>query len=119
MAITYYGYPNCGTCRKAKAWLDAQDISYHDVHIVETPPSVEELKKIVETSELPLKKFYNTSGMKYRELGLKDKIPTMSEDEQYELLASEGMLIKRPLVTDGSKVTVGFKESEFQENWKS
>lgn len=118
MAITYYGYPNCGTCKKAKAWLDEQGITYHDVHIVETPPSSEELKKIVEASGLPLKKFYNTSGMKYRELGLKDKIPDMTEDEQYELLSSEGMLIKRPLVTDGLKATVGFKESDFEENWK-
>ncbi|MGE6488883.1 arsenate reductase family protein [Paenisporosarcina sp. NPDC076898] len=119
MAITYYGYPNCGTCKKAKAWLDAEDVSYHDVHIVETPPSKEELKKIVETSGMPLKKFYNTSGMKYRELGLKDKIPSMTEDEQFELLASDGMLIKRPLVTDGVKATVGFKELDFTENWKS
>jgi arsenate reductase len=118
MAITYYGYPKCGSCRKAKAWLDAEGLSYHDVHIVETPPTIEELKKIVETSGQPLKKFYNTSGMKYRELGLKDKLPTMSDDEQFELLSSNGMLIKRPLITDGSKVTLGFKESDFIENWK-
>jgi len=118
MAITYYGYPNCGSCKKAKSWLNAEGIEYHDVHIVETPPSKEELKKIVETSGFPLKKFFNTSGMKYRELGLKDKIPTMSDDEQLEMLASDGMLIKRPLVTDGEKVTVGFKDSDFAENWK-
>jgi len=118
MSITYYGYPNCGTCKKAKAWLNAEGLVYHDVHIVETPPSKEELRKIVEISELPLKKFFNTSGMKYRELGLKDKIPTMSEDEQLELLTSDGMLIKRPLVTDGVKATVGFKESDFVESWK-
>ena len=118
MAITYYGYPKCGSCRKAKAWLDAEGLSYHDVHIVETPPTIEELKKIVETSGLPLKKFYNTSGIKYRELGLKDQLPTMSDDEQFELLSSDGMLIKRPLVTNGSKVTLGFKESDFIENWK-
>ncbi|QBP40522.1 arsenate reductase family protein [Paenisporosarcina antarctica] len=119
MSITYYGYPNCGTCKKAKAWLDAEGVSYHDVHIVETPPSKEQLRKMVEISELPLKKFYNTSGMKYRELGLKDKISTMTDDEQFELLASDGMLIKRPLVTNGLKATVGFKESNFTENWKS
>lgn len=118
MSITYYGYPNCGTCKKAKAWLDAEGVSYHEVHIVETPPSKEQLRKMVEISELPLKKFYNTSGMKYRELGLKDKISTMTDDEQFELLASEGMLIKRPLVTNGLKATVGFKESNFAENWK-
>ena len=117
MAITYYGYPNCGTCRKAKAYLDSQELTYHDVHIVETPPSKEELKKMVETSGLPLKKFFNTSGLKYRELQLKDKITIMTEEEQYELLSSEGMLIKRPIVTDGSKVTVGYKESEFEEKW--
>lgn len=119
MSITYYGYPNCGTCKKAKAWLDAEGVSYHEVHIVETPPSKEQLRKMVEISELPLKKFYNTSGMKYRELGLKDKISTMTDDEQFELLASDGMLIKRPLVTNGLKATVGFKESNFAENWKS
>ncbi|MFX3673907.1 MAG: arsenate reductase family protein [Paenisporosarcina sp.] len=118
MPITYYGYPSCGTCKKAKAWLKAEGLAYHDVHIVENPPSKEELKKIVEISGLPLKKLYNTSGMKYRELGLKDKIPSMSDDEQFELLASNGMLIKRPLVTDGLKATVGFKESDFQESWK-
>lgn len=118
MPITYYGYPNCGSCKKAKAWLNSEGLVYHDVHIVETPPSKEELRKIVEISELPLKKFFNTSGMKYRELGLKDKIPTMSEEEQLDLLTSEGMLIKRPLVTDGVKATVGFKESDFAENWK-
>lgn len=117
MVVTYYGYPNCGTCRKAKVYLDSQGVMYHDVHIVETPPSKEELKKIVESSGLPLKKFYNTSGMKYRELELKNKIPTMSEDEQFELLSSEGMLIKRPIVTDGINVTIGFKESEFEEKW--
>ncbi|WP_075619774.1 arsenate reductase family protein [Paenisporosarcina indica] len=117
MTVTYYGYPNCGTCRKAKAWLDEQGVIYHDVHIVESPPSKEELKKIVETSGLPLKKFFNTSGLKYRELQLKDKIPTMAEDEQFELLSSEGMLIKRPIVTDGTKVTLGYKESEFEEKW--
>lgn len=119
MEITYYGYPNCGTCRKAKAWLEEQGVTYHDVHIVESPPSKEELKKMVETSGLPLKKFFNTSGLKYRELQLKDKIPTMTEDEQFELLSSEGMLIKRPIVTDGTKVTLGYKESEFQEKWNN
>lgn len=118
MPITYYGYPNCGSCKKAKAWLNSEGLVYHDVHIIETPPSKEELRKIVEISELPLKKFFNTSGMKYRELGLKDKIPTMSEEEQLDLLTSEGMLIKRPLVTDGVKATVGFKESDFAESWK-
>ena len=119
MTIIYYGYPKCGTCRKAKSFLEAQGADFQEVNIADNPPSSEELKKIVEASGLPLKKFYNVSGQKYRELGLKDKISGMSEEEQYELLASEGMLIKRPLVTDGSKSTVGFSESVFEENWKS
>lgn len=119
MMITYYGYPNCGTCKKAKAWLQAEGIPFKDVNIVEAPPSKDEIKAIYKLSELPLKKLYNTSGMKYRELGLKDKIQYMTEDEQFELLASDGMLLKRPIVTDDSKVTVGFKELNFTENWKS
>jgi len=84
---------------------------------VESPPSVEELKELWKNSGFELKKFFNTSGNKYKELGLKDRLPTMSEEEQLELLASDGMLIKRPLLTDGQKVTVGFKEDMFTEAW--
>ncbi|NLY79329.1 MAG: arsenate reductase family protein, partial [Lysinibacillus sp.] len=86
-------------------------------HIVEQAPTKEELKTYWEKSGLPLKKFFNTSGQRYRALGLKDKLSTMSEDEQLELLASDGMLIKRPIVTDGEKVTLGFKEEEFANTW--
>ncbi|MDG5788932.1 arsenate reductase family protein [Evansella sp. AB-P1] len=118
MSLTFYQYPKCGTCQKGKKWLDAQGISYNDIHIVENPPSKEELQSLYEKSGLPLKKFFNTSGKKYRELGLKDKVNTASEDELLTLLASDGMLIKRPIVTNGEKVTVGFNEEMFEEAWK-
>lgn len=117
MSLTFYWYPKCGTCRNAKKWLDEHHLSYNAIHIVETPPSRAELQDIYEKSNLELKKFFNTSGQKYRELGIKDKIPTASEDELLDLLASDGMLIKRPLLTDGEKVTVGFKEEEYEKMW--
>ncbi|KML35020.1 arsenate reductase family protein [Rossellomorea sp. FS2] len=118
MAITFYSYPKCGTCRKAKKWLEQEDVDFNEIHIVEEPPSKETLKELYEKSGLPLKKFFNTSGMKYRELGLKDKVNTASDDELLELLASDGMLIKRPLTTNGQKVTLGFKEETFEDAWK-
>ncbi|WP_274307861.1 arsenate reductase family protein [Solibacillus daqui] len=118
MTIQFINYPKCTTCKKAQKWLDENGIAYENIHIVEQTPSKEQLKAYYEASGLPLKKFFNTSGMKYRELELKDKLPTMSEDEQLALLASDGMLIKRPLVTDGKKLTLGFKESDFLETWK-
>ena len=108
-------YPKCSTCKKAKKWLDEQDISYEDRHIIEDNPTVEELKDWHERSGLPLKRFFNTSGMKYRELGLKDKLPEMSEEEQYELLATDGMLVKRPLVVGNDFVLIGFKEVLWKE----
>ncbi|AFQ59129.1 Putative oxidoreductase with thioredoxin domain [Bacillus subtilis QB928] len=117
MSLTFYWYPKCGTCRKAKKWLEEHGKEINEIHIAEQPPSKEELKALYEKSGLDLKKFFNTSGMKYRELNLKEKLYHMSEDEQLELLASDGMLIKRPLTTDGEKVTVGFKEDQFEENW--
>lgn len=88
------------------------------IHIVENPPSKEDVRNLHVKSELPLKKFFNTSGMRYRELGLKDKLKDASEDEMYELLASDGMLIKRPIVTDGTNVTLGFNEEQFESVWK-
>ena len=115
--MTFYWYPKCGTCRKAKKWLDDRGISYEAVHIAEAPPTQEELKAIYEKSGLPLTKFFNTSGMKYRELGLKDKLKDMSEDEKLSLLSSDGMLIKRPIAYDGEKVTVGFKEDHYKSVW--
>lgn len=116
--ITYYGYPKCGTCRKAKKWLEENGVEFKEFHIVEQPPSKEEIESFYGKSGLELKKFFNTGGQKYRELGLKDKLKTMSEKEQIELLSTDGMLLKRPIVTDGEKVTVGFKEEVFVENWK-
>lgn len=117
MALTFYWYPKCSTCRKAKKWFDEHNISYEAIHIVENPPTKDQIKVYYQNSGLELKKFFNTSGQKYRELGLKDKIKTMNEDEMFELLASDGMLLKRPIVTDGEKVTLGFKEPEFEGNW--
>ena len=118
MTIQFIQYPKCTTCKKAQKWLDENGIAYTSVHIVEETPSKEQLKALWQASGLPLKKFFNTSGMKYKELQLKDKLPTMTEEEQLALLASDGMLIKRPITTDGKKVTVGFKESDFLNTWK-
>lgn len=117
MALTFYWYPKCGTCRKAKKWLDDNGIEYEDVHIVENPPSRAELEELYKKSGLEIKKFFNTSGMKYRELGLKDKVKTASDEELLDVLSTDGMLIKRPLLTDGAKVTVGFKEEDYEKNW--
>ena len=113
--MLFLEYPKCSTCMKAKKWLDEQGISYEDRHIIEDNPTVEELKDWHERSGLPLKRFFNTSGMKYRELGLKDKLPEMSEEEQYELLATDGMLVKRPLVVGDDFVLIGFKEALWKE----
>ena len=117
MSLTYYGYPKCGTCRKAKKWLETAGVEFEDVNIVENPPSKEELQQMIDNSGLEIKKFFNVSGMKYRELNLKDKLPGMTDDEKVELLATDGMLMKRPLVTNGPKVTLGFKEEEFEKVW--
>ena len=118
MTIQFIQYPKCGTCRKAQKWLDDQGIAYTSIHIVEQTPTKEQLQAFWQASGLPLKKFFNTSGMKYKALNLKDKLPTMTDDEQLTLLASDGMLIKRPITTDGEKLTIGFKESDFLETWK-
>ena len=108
-------YPKCSTCQKAKKWLDEHNISYTERHIVEENPTYEELKQWYENGNLPLKKFFNTSGMLYKEQKLKDKLPTMSEDEQLKLLATNGMLVKRPLIVEGNLVLTGFKEPEWTE----
>ncbi|MDA3129655.1 arsenate reductase family protein [Aliibacillus thermotolerans] len=118
MALTYYGYNRCGTCRKAKKWLDENGITYDEYDITKQPPSREELEELYKKSGLEIKKFFNTSGKKYRELGLKDKVKSADEEELLDILASDGMLLKRPIVTDGEKVTVGFKEDVFEEVWK-
>lgn len=117
LGLTLYWYPKCGTCRKAKKWLEDHHIDFEEVHIVENNPSKEFLEDMYKISGLELKKFFNTSGQKYRELGLKDKINTSSEDELLETLSSDGMLVKRPLLTDGKKVTLGFNEEQYKETW--
>lgn len=117
MVLTFYWYPNCSTCKKTKKWLDDHNLEYKSIHIVDAPPSKEELLDLIDKSELPAKKFFNTSGKKYRELNLKDKVKDASSEEIAEILATDGMLIKRPIVTDGKKVTVGFKEETFRLNW--
>lgn len=108
-------YPPCSTCKKAKAWLDSHGISYTTRHIKDENPSYEELRQWYAESGLPLKKFFNTSGLKYKELGLKDKLPAMSEDEQLHLLATDGMLVKRPLVIGEGKILTGFREKEWEQ----
>ena len=113
--MLFIQYPKCSTCKKAKNWLDEHKIQYTDRHIVEENPSYEELKEWFQMSGLPLKKFFNTSGMLYKEMGLKDKLPTMSEEEQLKLLATNGMLVKRPLIVDGKTVLTGFKEAEWEQ----
>ena len=113
--MLFIEYPKCSTCKKAKKYLEEHGIEFDDRHIVEENPTKEELAEWIRISGKPVKKFFNTSGMKYRELGLKDKLPQMSEEKQIELLASDGMLVKRPLLIDGEMVLTGFKEAEWPE----
>ncbi len=113
--MLFIEYPKCSTCKKAKKWLDEHEIVYTDRHIVEENPFYEELKDWYQRSGLPLKKFFNTSGMLYKEMKLKDRLPAMSEEEQLKLLATNGMLIKRPLVVKEDTVLIGFKEAEWVE----
>ena len=114
MSITVLCYEKCSTCKKALKWLDDNNIEYLLRPIKEQNPSAAELKAWHEKSGLPLKRFYNTSGLLYKELGLKDRIGSMSVDEQYELLSGNGMLVKRPLVVAGDIILTGFKESEWE-----
>lgn len=113
--MLFIEYPRCTTCRKAKKWLEGHKMEYTDRHIVEDNPSYDELKEWYGKSGLPIKKFFNTSGQLYKEMQLKDRLASMSEDEQLRLLASNGMLVKRPIVLDGEKVLIGFKEAEWEE----
>ena len=106
-------YPKCSTCKKAKKHLEELGVSFEDRHIVEENPTKEELTEWISVSGYPVKKFFNTSGMKYRELGLKDRLPQMTDEEKIELLATDGMLVKRPLLIDGDRILVGFKEAEW------
>lgn len=114
--IKFYGYSKCSTVRKAKKWLNENNIIFEEIEITENPPTKEELEKMFKTSGLELKKFFNTSGVKYRELGLKEVLKTATEEEMLELLASDGKLIKRPLLVTENKVLIGFKENEYKEN---
>lgn len=113
--MLFVNYPKCSTCRKAKNWLDENAIEYESRHIIEDNPQADEIKEWREKSDLPLKRFFNTSGMKYRELKLKDKLPDMSEEEQFDLLATDGMLVKRPILVGDDFVLVGFKVKEWEE----
>lgn len=108
-------YPKCSTCQRAKKWLTDQGVVFEERNIVEENPTKEELIRWHKMSGLPLKRFFNTSGMKYRELELKDRLPDMTEEEQYELLATDGMLVKRPLLVTEDTVIPGFKESAWTE----
>lgn len=113
--MLFVHYPKCTTCKRAKKWLDEHQISYEERDIKENNPSLEELKEWYQRSGLPIKRFFNTSGMLYKEMKLKDKLPEMSEDEQLALLASDGMLVKRPIVVTKESVLVGFKEAQWEE----
>ena len=114
--MLFVEYPKCTTCKKAKKWLDEHGVSYDDRHIKEQNPTAEELKEWHAKSGLPLKKFFNTSGLLYKEMNLKDKLKDMSEEEQISLLSSDGMLVKRPIVVKEDTVLVGFKEADWEKN---
>ncbi|MGO4500721.1 arsenate reductase family protein [Paenibacillus sp. 2RAB27] len=118
MGVKVYGYDKCGTCRSTIKWLKAHDIEITDsIALFETPPSAKELADLLQLSGFEIKKFFNTSGDVYKEMNLKDKLAGMSQEQMLDLLASNGRLIKRPIVTDGHKVTVGFKEDVFEDIW--
>ena len=112
--MLFLQYPPCSTCKKAKKWLDEKGVSYEDRHIKENKPTYEELKAWYAMSGLPLKKFFNTSGLLYKSMNLKDKLPAMTEEEQLRLLATDGMLVKRPIVVKDNLVLTGFKEADWE-----
>ena len=112
--MLFVQYPACSTCKKAKKWLEGRGVAFESRHIAEENPTVDELRKWHAASGLPLRRFFNTSGMRYRELGLKDKLSAMPEDEMYELLASDGMLVKRPILVTEDTVLPGFREAEWE-----
>ena len=111
--MLFIQYPPCSTCQKAKKWLDERGMTYTDRHIKENNPTYEELKEWHRRSGLPLKRFFNTSGLLYKSLNLKEKLPAMSEEEQLRLLASDGMIVKRPILVLEDKILVGFREKEW------
>ena len=112
--MLFIQYPPCSTCQKAKKWLDEHGLNYTERHIKEDNPGYDELKSWYEMSGLPLKRFFNTSGLLYKSMNLKDRLPAMSEDEQLSLLATDGMLVKRPIIVDGETVLTGFREAEWE-----
>lgn len=113
--MLFIEYPQCSTCQRAKKWLDERGIQYTDRHIKEQNPTYKELKEWQAQSGLPLKRFFNTSGLLYKSMQLKDKLPQMSAEEQLRLLATDGMLVKRPLIVDGQRVMTGFRPAEWEE----
>jgi len=115
MKYLFVQYPKCSTCQKAKKWLNENNIDYEERHIVEENPNASELKTWISQSGLPIKKFFNTSGNLYKEMNLKDKLPNMSEEEQIQLLSTNGMLVKRPILVGEDKVLVGFKLEQWSE----
>ena len=117
-AVLFYEYAKCSTCQKAKKWLEGQKVPFEAIPIVDKPPTEAQLKTYIEHSGLDPKKFFNTSGLSYRALKLSDKLPVMSHKEMLQLLATDGKLIKRPLLVDGQKVLVGFKEDEYRNHFR-
>ncbi|EKB58975.1 arsenate reductase family protein [Falseniella ignava] len=119
MKVTFYEYPKCSTCRNGKAFLEANGVEVEAIDMIKQPPSVKTLQQIIEKSNLPIQKFFNSRGMKYKELGLKDKLNQLTDIEKIELLSSDGMLIKRPLVVSQEDVVLGFKEADYQQAFLS
>lgn len=115
MSCLFIHYPKCTTCQRARKWLDDHNVSYTERHIVEDPPRAEEIRDWLARSGKPLKRFFNTSGILYRSMNLRDKLPVLSEEEQINILASDGMLVKRPVLVSGEFVLTGFREEEWEE----
>ena len=116
--MLFLQYPKCTTCQKAKKWLDDHGITYEERHIKEQRPTAEELKKWQKLGGLELKKFFNTSGLLYKSMGLKDKLPDMTDEEKFELLATDGMLVKRPILVGEDFVLTGFREKDWEEKFR-
>lgn len=113
--LIFIEYPKCTTCKRAKAWLDEAGIVYTDRNIKDENPTIDELREWYAKSGLPLKRFFNTSGMLYKQMSLKDKLPQMSEEEQLELLSTDGMLVKRPIIINDDTILVGFRQDEWEQ----
>lgn len=118
MKNLFIEYPKCSTCQKAKKWLESNNIEFTDRHIIENNPTEEELTKWIKQSKKDIKKWFNTSGMKYKELNLKDKLVDMSEEDKIKLLASDGMIVKRPILITEKDILIGFREAEWEESLK-